>query len=342
MIASHPSASFRHAAIVISLAVSQFLLYNSAAAQGHPTGTLSSRRAIGTLHVTLRDESGALLTTSAVVRLNASEEGPTQVSGARGGHVTFQNLPTGDYSVDVEASGYAKGHGEISVSNYGTTEMEIELRDAASANSLNSSPGSEAILAPKAKKELESGLAALQKKDLNEARKHLEKAEHLAPMHPEVLYLLGTLYVQMNDLERAEDALEKATQMNPHHARAQEALGVLFVNERKFDMAVTPLQKALELNPPSWESRWALASCYYHQRQFQLALEQSRQALHDSNGDVPAIALLLAASLTAKEQYEESAAVLRKVILEHSDSPEAARARLWLGRLQEAGKIKPI
>jgi Flp pilus assembly protein TadD len=343
MNAAHPNASLRHATIIISMALGEFLLPAHAAAQARTNDSMEGRRPTGALEVSVRDERGALLATSAVVRLSSADDVPTgQVAATSGGQVTFHNLTPGNYSIDVQASGYTKGHAEIRVTIYGATEMEIELHESPSANSLNIAPGSGEFLAPKAKKELELGLEALQKKDLIEAQRHLEKAGHLAPMHSEVLYLLGTLNMQMGDLVRSEDLLGKAIQMNAQHARAHETLGILLSNERRFDEAVTPLQKALELNPRSWEARWALAGCYYNQRQFQRALEQSRQALNDSNGDTPAIALLLAESLTAREQYEESAAVLRKVILEHGDRPEAARARRWLDRLQKAGKIKPI
>lgn len=339
---AHPSTPLRHATIIISVALGEFLLPVHAAPQARTNDSMEGRRPTGALEVSVRDERGALLTISAVVRLSSADDVPTgQVAATSGGQVIFHNLNPGNYSIEVEARGYIKGHAEIRVTTYGPTEMEIELREGPSANSPNIAPGSGEFLAPKAKKELELGLKALQKKDLIEAKKHLETAGHLAPMHSEVLYLLGTLDMQIGDLSGAEDLLGKAIQMNAQHARAHEALGILLSNERKFDDAVTPLQRALELNPRSWEARWALAGCYYNQRQFQQALEQSRQALIDSNGDTPAIALLLAASLTAREQYEESAAVLRKVILEHGERPEAARAKRWLARLQKAGKIKP-
>jgi len=174
---------------------------------------------------------------------------------------------------------------------------------------------------------------------LKEARKHLEKAGELAPTNPGVLYLLGILYSRMDDLPRAEEFLTRATQMEPQQARSQAALGIILANEHKFDSALSPLGKALELDEKSWEARWALARCYYVQRKFQPALEQSQRALNDSNGQAPDIILVVAASLTALGQYEQSAGMLREYLEKYSDRAGAARARRWLDRLQQSGKI---
>ena len=49
--------------------------------------------------------------------------------------------------------------------------------------------------------------------------------------------------------------------------------------------------------------------------------------------------MVAAASLTALGQYEESAAMLREFLRQHSDLPEATRARRWLDHLEQTGKI---
>jgi len=250
--------------------------------------------------------------TPAAVRLYSSEGIPMgQLSVGSGGKVTFQNVHPGNYRVEVEASGYDRGQGEAILPMAGEVHVEIYLHPESKTDpEVVLVPGTP-ILAPKAKKEMDAGLEALRRKDLNKAQKHLEKAGQMAPTHPEVLYLRGMLYAQMNDLLRAEGLLDKATQMDPQRAPAQTALGVVLANERKFAAALPPLGKALELDASSWEARWALARCLYYQRKYQAAAEESRQALRDSNGKAPEIGLVVAASLTALGRYEESAAILR-------------------------------
>jgi tetratricopeptide (TPR) repeat protein len=134
--------------------------------------------------------------------------------------------------------------------------------------------------------------------------------------------------------------LTKATQIDPHHARALAALGTVFSNQSKYDEAIAPLEKALELNAQSWETRWTLAKACYYQRQYDRALKESQTALAASEGRAPEIELLVAQSLTSVGRYEDSAQVLRTFIQNHPDHPQAAVARRWLDRLQQAGKIK--
>ena len=301
----------------------------------------SGRLTTGAIVVIVRDARGEPLTMPATVSLYSSDGMPIgQLSIVSGRQATFRNVRPGGYTVEVEASGYSKAREEAMLPMTGEVHIEIYLRPEVRTDAIVLSDRGVPLLAPKARKELDAGQQALIGKDLKQAQKHLDKAAQLAPTHPDVLYLLGILYSRMNDLPKAEEFLLKVAHLEPQQARAHAALGVVLADERKFDEAVPPLGKALELDARSWESRWALARCFYHQRKFQLALEQSRQALGDSKGLAPDIALVLAASLGALGQYEESAATLREYIQQHPDRSGALRAQHWLDRLQQAGKIK--
>jgi len=318
----------------------QLCLPASAGAQMKASDSLGGRLASGAIVVLVRDSTGEPLTTPATVHLYSADGLPIgQLSVLNGGLATFRNIRPGSYSIEVEASGYASGHGDTSLPMTGEVEVQIYLRPEAKGEPVVLPNLETPLLAPKAKKEMDAGLEALRRKDLDEAQKHLEKANQMAPSHPEVLYLLGTLYAQLNDLPRAEELLSKATQMDPQHAPAQTALGIVLSNEHKCRAALPPLGKALELDAKSWEARWAMARCEYSQRKFQPALEESRQALRDSNGLAPEIALVVAASLSALSRYEESAAILREFLQRNPDNRGAARARRWLDRLQQTGRI---
>jgi tetratricopeptide (TPR) repeat protein len=336
------SAALQNAVVVLAFLLGQLFLPIPSVAQGGASETVGSLSSSGQVIVMVRDSAGEPLRTPALVRLFSADGMPVgQVPVVRGGEATFRGVHQGSYSVEVEASGYANAHGNATLPMTGEVHVEIYLRPESNAEPIVLTDTGVPVLAPKAKKEMDDGLEALRKKDFAEAQKHLEKAKEMAPMHPDVLYLLGSLSARMNDLPRAEELLGKATQMEPQHAHAQAALGVVLVNERKFDAALSPLGKALELDEKSWEARWALARCYYNQRKFQPALEESRRALQDSNGQAPEIALVAAASLTALGQYENSAAMLREFLQRYPDQAGAVRARRWLERLQVEGKIKP-
>jgi thioredoxin-like negative regulator of GroEL len=64
----------------------------------------------------------------------------------------------------------------------------------------------------------------------------------------------------------------------------------------------------------------------------------SQEAFARSNGKAPAVALLVAQSLTAFGRYEEAAQVLREFLRDHASAQETATARRWLEQLAANGK----
>jgi tetratricopeptide (TPR) repeat protein len=140
---------------------------------------------------------------------------------------------------------------------------------------------------------------------------------------------------------RAQTALQKATQIDPILAPAFSALTLALCDQGNYGAAIAPLRKSLELDPGgAWETRWALAKSYYQREQYLEALNMSQEALARSHGNVPAVALLVAQSLTAVERYEDAAQALREILRHHAGTPEAATARRWLEQLVADGKTR--
>jgi tetratricopeptide (TPR) repeat protein len=196
------------------------------------------------------------------------------------------------------------------------------------------------LLAPKAKEAFDKGLQAINANKLPEAQKYVGEALKLAPGHPDVLFLQGVLDLSQHRWPEAQSVLEKATQLDPGNPRAFAALGMALTNQAKYEQAIPPLEKSLQLEPGGWETQWTLAKAYYHHQNYDQALKASQQALAESNGKAPEIELLVAQSLTAVGQYEDSAKTLREFLKNHGDRPEAATARRWLDGLAKNGKIR--
>jgi Tfp pilus assembly protein PilF len=294
-----------------------------------------------TIVVNVRNSSGDPLPVAAAVKLYRNGSIPNGQTTSSQGRAIFLPQNLGDFSVVVEAPGYKPGRANVDVPIPVKVEVDVYLQpesDANASTSVNGPPGSP-VLAPKAQKEVDSGLKALQENKLDDAQKHLDAAAVLAPSHPDVLYLFGVLYVRRNDLPRAREALAKATQIDPHHARALAALGTVLSNQSNYEAAIPPLEKALEMNPHSWETRWTLAKACYYQRQYDRALKESQSALAASEGRAPDIELLVAQAMTSVGRYEDSAQALRNFLQNHPDNPQAPVARRWLDRLKQAGKI---
>jgi len=289
------------------------------------------------ISVVVHAPSGEPISSSAMVKLfrGTIPAGQTQTSAGRA-ELVANDL--GEFTVVVQAAGYANTQKDFSINANGRAEVDVYLR-ALSANP-TAVPG-RPLLAPKAKKAVDEGLQALGVNNLAEAQRHASQAVRLAPGHPDVLYLQGVIFLKQRDWSKAQEVLANATKVDPSHANAFAALGMALYDQGKYEAAVAPLEKALQLNPApsSWDTRWALAKAYYQQARYDQALQMSRDAWSSSNGKAPEIELLVAQSLTAVGRYEDAAQALREFLRDYADRRDAATARRWLDRLAADGKI---
>jgi Flp pilus assembly protein TadD len=291
------------------------------------------------ISVTVHDAAGEPISSPAMVRLYRDGSMLSGQGATQQGHMAFLVTSIGEFTLVVQAAGYADVQKEVSVPVEGKTQVDVYLRREADRGS-NGVPG-RPILAPKAKEAFDGGLRALGADKLREAVKFVSEAARLAPGHPDVLYVQGVLYLKQRNWIEAQNALEKATQVDPNHARAYAALGMALSDQGKYDAAIAPLEKALQLDAAAgFETHWALAKAYYQSGRYEAALRNSQVALAESKGRAPEIALLVAQALTAVGRYEEAGRVLREFLREHGERADAGRARRWLEGLQSSGRVR--
>ena len=291
------------------------------------------------IEVTIRDIAGEILSVPATVKLYLNGT-PCDEGLTSNGRISFTMNDLGSFTVIVEAAGYKSGQNGVKVPEPDKVQVEVNLQRETSSSFAPGTTGNP-ILAPKAKEALYKGMQALRDDKLGEAEKSLDQAMQLAPNNPNVLYMQGVLNLKKHEWTKAQSVLEKATQVDPNSARALAALGMALCNQKKYAEAIPPLEKSVQLDTASgWETHWSLAQSYYHSARFDEALKASQQAQAESNGQVPHVALLVAQALTAVGRYEDSATVLRELLKNHSDGPEAVTARRYLERLSADRKIR--
>ena len=290
------------------------------------------------ISVVVHGPSGQPISSSAIVKVFRGTI-PAGQAETNGGRAEIFANELGDFTVVVQAAGYASAQKDVSINANGRADVDVYLRS--STVNVDGVPG-RPLLAPKAKKAMEEAFTALASDNLTKAQKHASQAVYLAPGHPDVLYLQGVIFLKERDWSKAQGVLEKATQIDPFHANAFAGLGMALCDEGKYEAAVAPLEKALQLNPArsSWDARWALAKAYYGQARYDRALEMSQTALSFSDGKAPEIELLVAQSLTAMGRYEDAAQALREFLGKHADHHDAALAQRWLRDLVANGKIQ--
>jgi Tfp pilus assembly protein PilF len=290
------------------------------------------------IDVIIRDSTREILSVPADVKLYLNGT-PCDEGSTSNGRLVFLMSNLGDFTVSVEAAGYKPGQKDVKVPEPDKVQVEVNLERDPSSSFTPGATGN-AILAPKAKEALDKGMQALRDDNLDAAEKALDQAMKLAPNNPNVLYVQGLLDLRKHDWTKAQGVLEKATQMEPNSARALAALGMALCNQKKYAEAIPPLEKSVRVDPASgWETHWTLAQSYYHSKRYEEALKVSQQAQTEANGQAPQVELLVAEVLTAVGRYEDSAGVLRELLKNHSEGPEAVTAQRYLERLMADGKI---
>lgn len=286
--------------------------------------------------VTVLDEAGHVIATTATVKLYKDGVPIDQASTVRG-RAFFIPRSMGDFTIVVEASGYKNAQKDVTVVTAIRAEVDITLQSGSTQPAGVPGPP---VLAPKAKEELVKGLQALEQNKLDNAQKHVSEAMKLAPNHPEVLYVQGMVYLKRSDWADAQTVLEKSSELDPSQARVFAGLGIALSNQQKYQEAIPVLEKVTQMEPnPSWESELALGKSYYYTQQYDQALKLAQQANSGSRGASQA-ELLVAQCLTAVGRYEDSAQVLRGVLKNNANTADAATAQRWLNGLIANGKIQ--
>ena len=323
---SHLSQTLADLCIRGSVLFVFFALLESHAATARPLPQDNSPH--GTIEVHLRLSDGSQFSGLARVRI-LTQGGPELAENTvdASGKTTITDLQTGNYIVEATAAGYLAA----------TEPVRLEMRWSSVTVFLTMKPdrlGSPAtptgpvapILAPNARKELQKGMEAFAKPDLDLARKHFEKALSMAPANPDVQFLMGALEAQEKNLAAAEAHLEKAIQIYPTHVRSLQLLGELYNQEGKPKDAVPLLEKAVSLQDGSWKTHWALGVAYLKSNDPEKARQQAERAISLGKTAAGVAHLLQAQALIDLGQLDVAERSLQAFIQDEPANPFAARA----------------
>jgi len=287
------------------------------------------------LVVSVRMPDGSPLDTPAVVNLNTFSGGSAGMGVFRGGTAEFTNLVPASYTLEIIAAGYQKVTENVQVLNWGArTQLSITLVPE-SASSPASSPPGPPILAPNAEKEVTKALGDLRENKPDDARRHLEKASHLAPSHPDVSYLWGMYYAQVKDFAKAKAYWEKAVQISPRHVFALAALAQLASQKADYPAATVYLLRASEAAPSVWRYHERLAEAYLNQEQYGEAQRQAQRALELGKERAVEAQFVLAQAFLHTNDPQAGIKALAAFLNSQPSGPRAAEAQKLLDTLQK-------
>jgi tetratricopeptide (TPR) repeat protein len=123
----------------------------------------------------------------------------------------------------------------------------------------------------------------------DEALARAQLAAQLAPNDPQVLSLLGSLYLQVGQSEPAIEVLQQAKTLEPDNALIWFALGSAYFGEAEYAKAVESLETGLKLEPTNAAAWFDLGNAYYKLDRYPQAISQYEAAVQNDETFWPAV-----------------------------------------------------
>ncbi|MGC1415020.1 MAG: tetratricopeptide repeat protein [Candidatus Acidiferrum sp.] len=214
------------------------------------TRGLTDYASTGRLTLQIQDTAGAPFFEGAAVTLLTSQiETKLSTTSDQSGLVRFTALPVGQYVVEIAAPGYRTVQEQVLIS--GTREdQNIVVSLVPTVTGGKVKVGSVSA-SPKAVKESEKALHALQLNRLDEAQQHLSRALALDPTFADGNYLMGLVLLRQKQTSKAAAYLQKALSLSPDHTAALLALGEAQYLDHDYSHGTASLEKFLQDQPNS-------------------------------------------------------------------------------------------
>ncbi len=187
----------------------------------------------------------------------------------------------------------------------------------------------ELAIPPKAAKEFQHSMKALQSRDFHSAADHLEKALQIAPDFAQARNNLGAAYINLHEYESAVAQLQKAIELAPNLKQPYVNLGTALISLGRLPEAETAARRGLDLAPQSSSARYNLG------RILALAGRDTPEAvemLSLAAADMQDARLPLALVLLRSGSTDQAIAQLQ-AYLKDPDPDKKEKVKAWLAKL---------
>jgi Tfp pilus assembly protein PilF len=222
-----------------------------------------------------------------------------------------------------------------------TDTENLTVRRAASAQSKtdpNDSPTisvSEIDIPAKAKAEMQKGVEAFDRGDLEKAREKFEKAVSIYPRYARAYENLGIIALKSKDRAAAREFFSKAIQTEDTYLPAYIALARLEVEDKHYTDAESLLAKVLVLKPASPAAVAILAGAEYANKEYDKALADA-QRVHamPKHEQFASVHLLTAEIMELQNRNQEAISQYKLFLSEAPKSPQASAVQSAIADLE--------
>jgi tetratricopeptide (TPR) repeat protein len=305
---------------------------------GGYTGNIESNINNTSIAVQVRGPDGSKLNTMAIVNVSNAIGRTVQSQTTFGSQTVFQ-VGAGAYVIEVEAFGFEKVRVTAEVSNAIPQRLVTINLKPDTENGVNLVAAAKVPLSPKAQKEVAKGFESLQANKFDEALKHLNTAHQLAPTHPDVIYLIGTVYEKRGDPVSARKYWDDALRADPRHVSSLLACGDLLLRQNDVAGARKYLDKAAEVAPNSWRAHNLLATALLRQNSYAEAVTHAERARELGKGQASSSLLILGQALAAQQQYKQAIAALSDYLASKPSEQQAQAVELLIAQIKDAPDV---
>jgi Tfp pilus assembly protein PilF len=299
----------------------------------------------GTVRVigSIRTDGGQLPQAGVMVRIE-TEDGQLVVMGpaTSDGAFAFESVAKLVCKLIVKAVGFETGEKYLDLTRTANIyQVTINLTPSRKIESLVPPPAlSDAKATKSAQKEFARGESALDAKNLDAAKTHLEKAVKDSPCYARAQTELAMVLAEKHEMADAEAAARKARECDPDFVDAYMQLGMILNTEGKFSAGEAALQEGIRRAPADWQFYYQLATAHYGQKDFTKA-EQDYQRVLSLNPSPPAEFRVKLADVYLKENnYEKAYAQMQEYLKAHPDGPFALKIKNIMQQMEAAGAVK--
>lgn len=150
------------------------------------------------------------------------------------------------------------------------------------------------------------GMIHLRQEKTDEARKHFEAAQKIAPDDQRITAQLVNLDLISEDFEVAHQRVRAHLEKEQNVAGARFLEGRIYMEEKRWEEAEKELLQSVELNPGSIAAYNSLIDCYQATKQASDAIRTVREVLEENPGSL-AHHILLALFLEQEQSFAEAA-----------------------------------
>jgi tetratricopeptide (TPR) repeat protein len=289
--------------------------------------TRDERGVEGQIQVEVLSREG---TTIATVHVNGEE--PVQFRVANGNSYGLRVSGAGIKTVTTphfEIIPLELAHSEIV---YVQPENQTETTDSKPAGTISVS---EMNIPKRASSEMNKGLEAFNKGDMEKAAIHFEKAAADYPQYARAYDNLGVIAVKSSNRVKARELFLKSIQVDDKFAPAYVNLARMDLQDKNYAESESLLNKVLAVNPLLAEALALLAGTEFANKEYEKALVDVERAHALPNHEQFAEVHIMAGKVLAMQNHPEAAmAQFQLFLTEKPDSPETESVRKQLATLK--------